>query len=661
MTLPKSFLFISTCMLLLAAESDVSADPAPAPPAHLEIDLKGPVKKISPLFPGLMTEEINHSYDGGLYGELVRNRTFQEGEKEAVAWSLNVPADASASMQVTDKFALTDKVTRSLEVEITKVETTSPVTVSNEGYWGIPVRPSTSYQVSFYAAGNNTWQKRKKEDPDPILYRAPLNVSLMSADGSKVYATAATPPLTGMWQKIELTLKTDATVVASKENRLVIGAASAGTFRLSLVSLFPPTYKNRPNGNRIDLMESLAGLHPQFLRFPGGNYVEGGGLAWRFNWKEQRGPLEFRPGHHGSWGYPSSDGLGLLEFMGWCEDLGMEPVLAVFAGYSIGDQPVFPGPLLDHYVQEALEEIEYLTGDAKTSYWGALRAKDGHPEAFKLKYIEIGNEDWDHWKSYDGRFAQFYDALKAKYPDLQLIATLPVKSRKPDVVDEHFYKPTDWFVQQLHHYDNIDRSGPKILVGEWATRNKLPGPTSTLQEALGDAAWMCAMERNADLVIMQSYAPLLVNVNPGAYQWKPNLIGYDALHVFVSPSWHAQALFNTHRGDEVVASTIDPLDPVKPLPYSVSRDSKKGLVYVKLVNPSTVARPVQIDLMKQEIESNAEMVILTAKDPCMANSLEDPDAVAPVTKTINNASSDFSVTLDPSSLTILTLKLQGSE
>ena len=637
-------------------------------PAKLVINPTGPAKAFAPTFAGLMTEEINHSYDGGLYAELIRNRVFRDNETNAEAWTLTVPSNSVASMRVTDEYPLTDKLPKSLDVVISSVNSNCPVTVANSGFWGIPVKPDTTYKVSFYAKGNNLWEKKKKEDPDPITFRAPLTVSLQSNDGAKVYASATTPALTGDWQKFELTLSTGSDITPSKENKFVIAAGAPGAFRLSLVSLFPPTYKNRPNGNRIDLMEKLAGLHPKFLRFPGGNFVEGDNLSDRYDWKQTRGPLEFRPGHNGCWNYRSSDGLGLLEFMGWCEDLGMEPVLAVYAGYSLKKQPVAAGPLLEPYVQDALDEIEYLTGDAKTTHWGALRAKDGHPEPFRLKYIEIGNEDnFDKSGSYDGRFAQFYDAFKAKYPALQLIATMPVKSRKPDLIDDHYYKQTDWFVNHFHHYDKTDRNGPKIFVGEWACMEKKPAwktgqgdrpNTPTLDEALGDAAWMCAMEQNADLIVMQCYAPLLVNDNPGGSQWRPDLIGYDALKSFISPSWYAQEIFNTHRGDEVLTASLEKEDPANLLPYSVTRNKNKGLIHIKLVNTSPFPRELTIDLGKEtKLASKAELITLTSENPKSVNTMKNPDAVKPVatTITIHNAGGSIPVTLRPSSLTVLTL------
>ncbi len=230
--------------------------------------------------------------------------------------------------------------------------------------------------------------------------------------------------------------------------------------------------------------------------------------------------------------------MGLLEFLEWCEDLKIEPMLAVYAGYSMAQEHVEPGPDLDPYIQDALEEVEYVTGDSSAK-WGAERAKDGHPAPFPLYYVEIGNEDWfDRSGSYDGRFAQYFKAIKQRYPNLQLIATTPVKSVRPDVLDGHFYMSAEKSFADAGHYDHADRCGPKIFVGEWATREGEPTPN--LEAALGDAAWMTGMERNSDTIIMNSYAPLFVNVNPGGMQLESDLIGYDALSSYGSPSYWAQ-------------------------------------------------------------------------------------------------------------------------
>ena len=265
-------------------------------------------------------------------------------------------------------------------------------------------------------------------------------------------------------------------------------------------------------------MEKLAAMHPKFLRLPGGNYLEGDHIAERFEWKKTIGPWVDRPTHPSPWHYRSSDGMGLLEFLEWCEDLKIEPVLAVYAGYSMAQEHVEPGPALEPYVQDALDEIEYVTGGPDTK-WGAERVKDGHAAPFPLHYVEIGNEDeFDRLRLLRWPLSRSsIKAIKQRYPELQVIATTPVKSVKPDVLDEHFYMSAENSFADANHYDKADRNGPKIFVGEWATREGEPTPN--LQAALGDAAWMTGMERNSDLIVMASYAPLFVNVNPGGMQW----------------------------------------------------------------------------------------------------------------------------------------------
>jgi alpha-L-arabinofuranosidase len=521
----------------------------------ITVQVDNPGVRMSPVFFGLMTEEINHSYDGGLYGELIRNRVFKDGAQSPVDWSLVQADGASAAMALDKNAPLSDALPVSLRLDVTNAADGKHAGVANLGYWGIPVKPDTTYRASFYA----------KAAP---AFSGPVIVSIESEDDSSIYATATVKKLTADWKKYEVKLKTGK-VEATTKARFVISVDRPGTIWLNLVSLFPPTFNDRPKGNRIDLMEMLGGMKPSFLRLPGGNYLEGDTIPTRFEWKTTIGDLEQRPGHQCPWGYRSSDGLGLLEYLEWCEDLKMEPVLAVYAGYSLRGAHVEPGPDLQPYVEDALDEIEYVTGDANTK-WGAERLKDGHRAPFKLTYVEIGNEDnFDRSRSYDGRYAQFYDAIKAKYPDLQLIATIPVRSRKPDVVDDHYYRSARAMEADSRHYDKIDRNGPKIFVGEWASTEG--SPTPTLNAALGDAAWLTGLERNSDLVVMEAYAPLLVNVNPGARQWATDLIGYDALNSFGSPSYYVQSMFANYHGEIVLPVEVSAGPDTSPQPAFAPR------------------------------------------------------------------------------------------
>lgn len=330
----------------------------------------------------------------------------------------------------------------------------------------------------------------------------------------------------------------------------------------------------------------------------------------------------------------------------------MQPVLAVFAGYALKHDYVPAGDKLAPYVQDALDEIEYVTGGPGTK-WGAERARDGHPAPFKLNYVEIGNEDWfDKSKSYDGRFAQFYDAIKAKDPKLQLIATTPVTSRPMDVIDEHFYKPAKSFYEMVKRYDRYDRNGPKVFVGEWATREREKVTTPNLAAALGDFAWMTAMERNSDLVIMNSYAPLLVNVNDGAWQWRVNLIGYNAQSAYGSPSYYAQAMFNRHQGEHVLAAGWD--QEPGGIFYSVTgTGGLLGKLYLKVVNSTGEAFTTQVAIAGRKVRSKGRETVLTGASPEATNSITDPVKVVPNERPLDGLGPTFNHTFPPYSDTVL--------
>lgn len=544
--------FSSRLVLVLAAL--VAASPLfAADPAKLTVKVDQPGVKISPLLYGLMTEEINHSYDGGLYAELIQNRIFRDDPKTPIHWSLQPSTGAKATMALDKADPINDTaLTTSLRIDVTDIPPGGSVRLSNDGYWGVPVRAGQEYRASFYVKGS-------------AGLTAPVRIGLQDdRQASHINGPIPTPQWKKHETKIHGTTIMSGVVIFESKGKFYLEFTEKGSYWLNLVSLMPPTYNNRPNGNRPDLMKLMAEMQPSFLRFPGGNYLEGDTFTETFFWKETLGPLENRPGHRCPWNYRSTDGMGLLEFLYWCEDLKVEPVLGVFAGYTLkGD--VVTGARLQPWIDDALDELEYITGDTNTK-WGAQRAKDGHPAPFKLTYVEIGNEDFfDQSGSYDHRYAAFHDAIKAKYPNLQLIATMPVKSRKPDLIDDHYYRSAVAMQNDVGHYDKTDRNGPKIFVGEWATTEG--SPTPTMNAALGDAAWMTGMERNSDIVVMSCYAPLLVNINPGARQWGTNLIGYDALKSYGSPSYYAQKMFNQNRGDVVLpVELIAPPAPVVQMP-----------------------------------------------------------------------------------------------
>ena len=329
----------------------------------------------------------------------------------------------------------------------------------------------------------------------------------------------------------------------------------------------------------------------------------------------------------------------------------MQPVLAVYAGYSMAQEYVNPGPDLDPYVQDAIDEIEYARGEAETK-WGAVRSKNGHPQPFKLTYVEVGNEDFfDHSGSYDGRYAQFYKAIKDKYPDLEIIASMPVKSIRADIIDDHYYRRATEFFQDTTHYDKTDRSGPKIFVGEWATREG--SPTPNFGAALGDSAWMTGLERNSDIVIMASYAPLFVNVDPGGMQWESDLIGYDAMRSYGSPSYYAQAMFSTHLGDEILDSKLESDGPK--LFYSVTEDTKKSRIYVKLVNAKSKAQSIHFKFEGPALANTGRLITLRANSTQATNTIDEPRRIVPIESNLTNIGSELDYTLPPYSIQVIQL------
>ncbi|WP_329443405.1 alpha-L-arabinofuranosidase C-terminal domain-containing protein [Streptomyces canus] len=605
----------------------------------LSVDVAHPAHAVSPILPGLMFEDINHSGEGGIYAELVQNRSMMASDTSPVHWS----AVGGTTLTLDTATPLNEALNRSLKVVLPSgTGAGSRAGVANDGFWGIPVRPRTTYTARLFAKASRRI--------------GPLTVSIESADGGTVYASARIAHVgTGFPDRpFELTLRTASGAPVTGDARLTVTTAdptAAGeTLWLQHVSLFPPTYNNRPNGLRIDLMEKLVALKPKFLRFPGGNFLEGNTIATRFNWKNTIGPVWERPGHmDDAWGYWSTDGLGLMEYLHWVEDMKAQPVLAVFAGYTLRGDHV-TGDALKPYIQDALDEIEYVTGPV-TSTWGARRAADGHPKPFPLEYVEIGNEDWfDGSGSYDSRFADFYDAIKAKYPQLKLIATTTVTSRTPDLIDEHYYLAPSAAQAATHKYDNRDRASTKVFVGEWAAQEGRPTPD--LNAALGDASWLAGLIRNSDQVLMECYAPLFSHVKNNV--WATNLIAYDNLTSYVSPSYWAQQMLTSNLGDTVLPATARALPGLA----TVATRSGKHL-YLAVVNYGTekVDVPVELRGLVRGVKKNATATVLTGPSPTATNTLTEPDTLVPTSRTVTGAAATFTSTLPPLSVTVLELTL----
>ena len=422
-------------------------------------------------------------------------------------------------------------------LKFTMISATGTVGAASSGFWGIPLQAGATYDLSFHACGD-------------AGYAGPLTASLESADGGTVYAQSVFSGLSADWQKFAATL----VPTASDTNaRLVIRLSQPGTVWLDVVSLFPrATYNNRANGLRPDLANAVAAMKPAFVRFPGGCYVEGDLLANAFRWKKSMGDISERPGHWDLWGYNSTDGLGYHEYLQYCEDIGAEPLFCINAGISLGD--VVPLAQIGEYVQDALDAIEYANGDATTT-WGAKRAANGHPAPFNLKTIEIGNENGG--TNYNDRYALFYDAIKAAYPDVKLVACVwggTPTSRPFDLMDEHYYTSAATMASYAAKYDSYSRTGAKVFVGEYAVTSGY-GTYGNLTAALGEAAFMTGIERNCDIVARASYAPLFCNVN--MTNWKPDAIYFDNSRWFGTPAYYVQKLFATNMGSVLLPLTQD--------------------------------------------------------------------------------------------------------
>lgn len=489
---------------------------------------------------GIFFEEINHAADGGLWSEMIRNRSFEDSQDNAEAWQ---------ALEGTTLSLASANLLNSAQKQYLHVEPSNAVaSIGNEGYWGMRLDAQPFYTLTFFA----------RADAD---FATTITASLVPNDDSQVVLTASADITIGaMWQQFKLTIPDNGQLKA--KGHLVLHFSNAKPFDIDVVSLMPAnTYKG--HGCRTDLAQMLEDLHPRFMRFPGGCYIEGEyayGERNRFEWKKTIGPQEERPGHRNiNWNYRSSDAFGYHEMLQLSEDLGATPLFVVNVGLGHGWFQDFND--MDGFIQEALDAIEYANGSVDT-YWGAIRASNGHPEPFGLKYIEIGNENAnynfhnnsDQSYQYFDRYYMFYQAIKAAYPDIVCIGNVQSwgtdnpswRSAYPvDLLDEHYYRSPKWFARNYEKYDSYDRSGPGIYVGEYAVTENF-GTTGDLAAALGEAIYMQGIERNADIVPMASYAPIFVNENDP--KWMPDMIRFDATYSYGTPSYYVQKLMAEKLG-----------------------------------------------------------------------------------------------------------------
>ncbi|RPI23416.1 MAG: hypothetical protein EHM61_19820 [Acidobacteria bacterium] len=510
--------------------------------AEIRVDLSQAGKKVSPNLFGIFLEEINHAGDGGLYAELIRNGSFAEAPT-LDAWVAVRTGAANVNLFFDSSTPLNSVKARSLRIEINSPNG-ERAGVSNEGYWGIAAKQGESYQFSMWARGAEGFD-------------GPLSITLEGKDGA-VYGQAQITGLKTAWSRFSGSFQAGATDPAA---RLTIAANRNGTFWLNMVSL-----RHGKDIFRADLLQMLKDLKPGFVRFPGGTYVQGNDRATAWRWKNTIGDLESRPGHQNApWTYWSTDSLGFHEYLLLCERLGAVPMYVAYAGMTWTPNSKSPFGVLENHkipvsdfpmdqmgpiVQEALDAIDYANGPV-TSRWGALRAKAGHPAPFGLKYIEIGNEDGFN-PLYADRYMLFYNAIKARYPDVQIIANerrgrtageLPM-----DLVDEHIYARPMMAIEMAKRLDGRDRNGPKAVLAEYAVQGS--AGFGNMRAALAEAVMLSGLERNSDVMPLASYAPLLAHVK--AINWRPDLIYFDGVSSYGTPSYYVQKMFADTRLDSVV-------------------------------------------------------------------------------------------------------------
>jgi alpha-L-arabinofuranosidase len=629
----------------------------------ITVQVDRPGAAISPTLFGLFFEDINFAADGGIYPEQVKNRSF-EFPDPMMGWKRVAPQGARGTLQIYDLGSRVN-LSNSHFLRI-KVEA-GGFGVTNEGFRGIGVRKGAEYTISILARSPN------KADKSVTGLRVELE-----DDGGKKLGEARIAGLTPMWKRYSSTIRA---LEPSGKARLNPFLDGQGAIDVDMVSLYPKeTWKNRQNGLRSDLVRLLSEMKPGFLRFPGGCIVEGRHLETRYRWKTTIGEIadrrlivnrwntEFR--HRPAPDYYQSFGLGYFEYFQLSEDIGAEPLPILNCGMAcqFNSAELVPLEDLGHYIQDALDLIEFANGPV-TSAWGRKRAAMGHPAPFNLKLIGIGNEQWG--PQYIERYERFAKAIKAKYPKITLVSgsgPAPSDERfhylwgklrelKAEIVDEHYYVPPKWFYENVGRYDNYPRTGPKVFAGEYAAQSvgvARPENRNNWECALAEAAFMTGLERNADVVLMSSYAPLFAHVD--AWQWTPNLIWFDNLRSFGTPNYYVQKLFSVNRGTRILPVQLNdsPKNGQQNLYASASMDEKAGEVVLKVVNADPSSREVRINLVGARGVSKAgKAVTLASSDLKAENSLEEPTRVAPVEQQLTVGSGEFTYTLAPNSLTVL--------
>ena len=625
---------------------------------NIQVDFKKNGVEIQKTMYGIFFEDINYGADGGLYAELVKNRSF-DFPQPFLGWSTfgkveiknDGPFENNPNYVRLSYSGHSDKHTG----------------LENEGFFGIAVKQNNEYRFS-------VWSRKVGNEI------AGIRVELIDEE-SNIITSQKLDVNSGDWKQYELILKPNRNYAKS---RLRIFLTSKGGIDLEHVSLFPvDTWKGRKNGLRKDLAQALYDLKPGVFRFPGGCIVEGTDLNTRYQWKNSIGPVENRKLNENRWQYTftnrffpdyyQSYGLGFFEFFQLSEDIGAEPLPVLSCGLACQFQNkdehahARVGAELDPYIQDALDLIEFANGDVTTKY-GRIRSEMGHPEPFHMKLIAIGNEQWG--SLYPERLEPFMKAIKAKYPEIKIIGSAgpspdgkdfeygwqEMRRLKADLVDEHYYRDPAWFLSGAARYDKYDRKGPKVFAGEYACHPQ--NRKNNFESALCEAAFMTGFERNADVVHMCTYAPLFAHVQ--GWQWRPDLIWFDNMNSVRSINYYVQQLYGHNSGTNVLNTFENklPLTGQDGIYASSVYDKNKNEIILKIANTSDAIKTINYNLKGlKNSERAAKKTVLKSTNQDIENMLENPTAVVPVTEELKIPGNNFQLNLEPKSFYLLNIQL----